>query len=61
MTFPLIGNIGSFKEMFYFGQNLWKNVHFVFPSINYSLLALNQMAISFSSRFTLLKMSLMLP
>ena len=54
MTFPLIANIGSFKRMLSFWRNLRKNVYFAFPSFNVSLLALNQTAISFSSRFTLL-------
>ena len=54
MTFPLIANIGSFKRMLSFWRNLWKNVYFVFPLFNVSLLALNQTAILLSSRFTLL-------
>ena len=58
MTFPLIASIGSFKGMLSFWRNLQKNVYFVFPSFNDSLLALNQTAILFSSRFTLLKSSL---
>ena len=47
--------------MFSFWQNLWKNMYFVFLSFNDNLLALNQTAILFSSRFTLLKRSFMLP
>ena len=60
ITFPLIANIGSFKGMLPFWRNLWKGIYFVFPSFNNSLLALNQTAMLFSSRFTLLKRSLML-
>ena len=60
MTFLLTANIGSFKGMLSFWQNAWRNVYFVFPSLNDSLLALNQTAILFSSRFTLLKRALML-
>ena len=60
MIFLLIVNIGSFKRILSFWRDLWKNVYFVFSSFNASLLALNQTAILFSSRFTLLKNYLML-
>ena len=48
-------------ECVIFLTKFMENVYFVFPSFNDSLLALNQTAISFSFRFTLLKKSLMLP